>query len=378
MGWHCEEVEAIDEKLRKKKEEEDRKKGIVPKKQVKPKDAPIVSKGTKALSNEEAATVKHLMGMKGGPAGPPQMNPHLMHPAMMGRVPHMNPMVPHNPMFPHPAMGMGFPGHPMMGMRPPIPVAVPSASDIENTRLELEMARAMHDKVQSERKVHQVRDRMAIHQARSTGHAAAHHDHARAMMARGHGLTAPASPMRGSSAPNTAGMAQVEKELLRESLIRRLIPPTPGSTAAAAAAGEPSLAEVEARLAELEKSDGPPAKRTKYADDATAGALQAELQKREKEKEQLEREIAHYQVLRTAAPPGDSTRAALYDSLARGGPSAGGGGAGQYLGAPKTDEAVAKMVREAAARPEFAGLSHADILKVWNKMNAGKGGEGKR
>ena len=82
-------------------------------------------------------------------------------------------------------------------------------------------------------------------------------------------------------------------------------------------------------------------------------------------------------MLRTAAPPGDSARAALYDSLARGGPSAGGGGAGQYLGAPKTDEAVAKMVREAAARPEFAGLSHGDILEVWNKMNAGRG-EGKR
>ena len=188
LGWHCEEHEAAEEKERKEMEARlgiphGGSGGYGKKRKT---EAPIVSKGTKDLSHEEAATVHNLMGMK-TTSSPPygMMNPHGMSGYPMGGVPHpglahLYPPPPHMPSGgghgghhqhhphhqfpPHPSGGGGGGGQQSSSSGPG-----GSGENVESDRLQLELASAMSARVESERRIELLRAQMMNHNARQGG-----------------------------------------------------------------------------------------------------------------------------------------------------------------------------------------------------------------
>lgn len=268
------------------------------------KDAPVVSaKGAAAgvktsLSLDEAHTVQQLMGMKTN--SPP-----------MGGLPSHAPL---------PA----FPGHPGQQMISP----GAHAGDNESERLKMELAHAMNARLESEHRIQLLKQQMTVHHARTrrdeharAAHAAAHSQaqaqaqaaahaqaqaaaHSRAAAARGppsprsalnatlpagyeHYLSmlaggspaphpaahrnlhrrAPAAPNSQSpeQKPQAPDLANLEKELLKEALIRRLVPP---GAAATGTAPHP----IDARASAYEEAMSRLAKRARYSEDGEAAA----------------------------------------------------------------------------------------------------------
>jgi len=245
LGWHCEEMDAIEEKERKEQEEKNRAMGIHASSGKKRKDAPVVSvaggKGAagvkSSLSQDEAATVQQLIGMKSN--SPPQSH-QAMPPAHFQQ---------HHPSAPHPPAH-----HPMMN----------HVSENESERLQVELAHAMNAKRDSEQRINMLKEQMTQHSARTqqehhraaaASHAAQHH-HASQMFSpslsrglpTGHdqylasllaaaGRSPPfsskphlhSSPMdelmyNSTNAAHPASLNEVEKTLLKEVLARRLVP----------------------------------------------------------------------------------------------------------------------------------------------------------
>jgi len=256
LGWHCEEMEVAEAKERRLMQEKESGPGSRNSSGGKKrKDAPVVSvagaKGAAAsvksgsLSQDEAATVQQLMGMKaqsptsaqppGHPQGahPSSGHPHRTHPSAV----HTHPM-------------MNYP------------------SDSEAERLQIELARAMNSRRESERRIQLLKEQMTRHHAARAQQDQLHHratqaatispsvlrslpagydqhlaslmagspplasrSHPAAAAAMSHPHSAPAHSRMNSPESQSAAKAhpnslqEMEKELLKEALARRLIPP---------------------------------------------------------------------------------------------------------------------------------------------------------
>mmetsp|Transcript_13808 Transcript_13808/g.29401 ORF Transcript_13808/g.29401 Transcript_13808/m.29401 type:complete len:749 (-) Transcript_13808:256-2502(-) len=259
LGWHCEEVEAM---AIKEEGEENAKRaaasatdGKVASSSAgkKRKEAPVVSvaRGGAAaapgsLSRDEAATVQQLMGMK---ANSPHSAPSAGPPGAV-------PPAPLNP-------DGRAPLPPMMSYPPP--------PDAEAERLQFELARAMDSRRESERRIQYLKEQMTrhhverAHQGRAAAATAVAHQ-AVAAAAAGAGVSpdvlrnlppgydrylasvmtgpggsgssppltsrkspgAPPSPRHHPPPPGAPGLHDLENELIKEALLRRILHPTQG------------------------------------------------------------------------------------------------------------------------------------------------------
>lgn len=326
LGWHCEDLEVMEERERREEEELARTRGfpmgpthlmgntfnttariegqlggVGGKKR---KEAPVVSsKGAAAaaagantsLSLGEAHTVQQLIGMKRNS------------PPMVG-------LPSHGPL---PAFPGGQHSQPMISPGPA------HSGDNESERLKIELAHAMNARLESEHRIQLLKQQMTVHHARtrmgeharavqvqahSQAQAAAHSRAAAAaqaargppsqqrsalntslpagyerylsMLAGGsppphsHLLRAPGPPASTKTRqspeqkPQAPDLAKLEKELLEETLIRRLVP-RGGAAAVHAATG---TAPVDAHGVAYEEAMNRLAKRARYSEDGEAAA----------------------------------------------------------------------------------------------------------
>mmetsp|Transcript_32265 Transcript_32265/g.67658 ORF Transcript_32265/g.67658 Transcript_32265/m.67658 type:complete len:700 (-) Transcript_32265:1-2100(-) len=245
LGRHWDEMEAIAAKERSEQENKGSAMVIHAGRGEKRKDAPVVSvagvkgaAGVKpSLSQDEAATVQQLMGMKSN--SPPQSH-QAMPPAHFQQ---------HHPFAPHPLAQ-----HPMMNR----------VSENESERLRVELARAMNAKRDSEQRINMLKELMTQHSARTpqehhraaeASHMAQHHhaswiistslsrglptghdQYLASLLAAAGGSSSlssrpqPHSSLMNDSTNSSANAAyptnlsEVEKALLKEALARRLVP----------------------------------------------------------------------------------------------------------------------------------------------------------
>lgn len=353
LGWHMEEVEALEEKERR---EYEAKYGALPQPK-KRKDAPVVNVGTaashkgikSALSTDEAATIQQLVGMKttnsppapsaGYPHGypgamPPGFPAHNMGYGAYPTVPsshHVPTQPPHHPFYPPPHRAAAY------------PMAAHSSSTAaagtnhggggnESDRLKLELAQAMNARRESEQRIQLLKEQMNIQNAKQQAEGPdrsslppGSYEHYLSMAKASYqggspslpSSRYPAAPAPGPTASDTRSpgdMASIEKDLLREALIRRLVPPSAVADAMAARDRDSNPPSDALLSSYLNRGISPPSRMSHH--EAAIAAEAAQLAKRRRYSEEDIEELLKKRVATSSArPPSNAGDIDFYNDL---------------------------------------------------------------